>query len=144
MLHHISLYFQLANIIWGEAGESDDHTVPYPNKNEKKIPAIFGVSNKDWNQEGAYVKPIEQTASGAKTLFHGNKQEHGTNLDINEGLSGTGFAAGSWSDLSSSSAVKTNQDSTGTKKILYNFTEIIEYYSLRCGTTIGSSSSVLC
>ena len=89
------------------------------------------------------LSPIEQTASGAKPQFHGNKQEHGTNLDINEGLFGTGFAAGSWSDLSSSAA-KTNQDSTGTKKISYNFTEIIEYYSLRCGTTIGSSSSVLC
>lgn len=102
---------ELANIIWGDAGESDDHTVPYPNENEKKPPATFGVNNKDWNQEVTDVKPTEQTASGAKIQFHGNKQEHSTNLDINEGLPGTGFSMGSWSDLSSSNAAKTNQDS---------------------------------
>ena len=35
--------FQLANIIWGEGGESDDHIVPYPEVNED-------VSNKkEWN-----------------------------------------------------------------------------------------------
>lgn len=140
---HMLFYFQLANIIWGDAGESDDHTVPYPNENEKKPPATFGVNNKDWNQEVTDVKPTEQTASGAKIQFHGNKQEHSTNLDINEGLPGTGFSMGSWSDLSSSNAAKTNQDSMGTK-ISSNFIEIIEYDTSRCGTTARSSGSLLC
>lgn len=127
MFHHVLFYFQLTNIIWGEAGESDDHTVPYPDENDKKKSTIFGGSDKNWNQEVADVKHTEQRASGAKTQFHGSKQEHGTNLDINEGLSGTGFSM--WPDLSLSNAAKTNQDSTGTK-ILYNLIEIIEYYTL--------------
>lgn len=115
VMFYILFYFQLANIIWGEAQESDDHTVPYPNENDKKPPATFGVNNKDWSQEVANVKPTVQTASGIEIQFHGNKQEHCTNLDINEGLAGTGFAMGSWSDLSSSNAAKTNQDSMGTE-----------------------------
>ena len=29
--------FQLANIVWGEAGESDDHIVPYPEAEDPSI-----------------------------------------------------------------------------------------------------------
>ena len=46
--------FQLANIVWGEAGESDDHIVPYPEASEDLN------DKKEWNQEASATKLIEQ------------------------------------------------------------------------------------
>ncbi|KAI4339093.1 hypothetical protein MLD38_024069 [Melastoma candidum] len=59
----------IANIIWGEAGDSGDHIVPYPNTGEedghKKFP----------NQEPLDNKPAEHKLSGAKLHFQGIRPE---------------------------------------------------------------------
>ncbi|KAI4333014.1 hypothetical protein L6164_017871 [Bauhinia variegata] len=114
---------ELANIIWGEAGESDDHIVPYPEATEDLR------NRKEWNQE-AGNKPAEQKKPEAKNDFHGRKLGSSSNLNNSEGISVAGFGANSWPDLSLSSAVKTDQCSLGTD-VSKNSSEISKFSSSR-------------
>ena len=52
------IYFQLTNIIWGEAGETDDHIVPYQGGSEN----CHG--KKEWSQETTTKKSIETKKPG--------------------------------------------------------------------------------
>ncbi|KAF8396236.1 hypothetical protein HHK36_017851 [Tetracentron sinense] len=114
--HHL-----LADLIWDEATESDDHIVPYRKGNEKKSPIIFGDHRKkQWNQESCTVKPANQNTSGNKTDFHGCKLESCFHFDTNEGLSTSGLHMDSWPDLplpyaacSKGSPARNGQDSMG-------------------------------
>lgn len=100
---------ELTNIIWGEAGESEDHIVPYPEGNE------VCRNKRGLNQEAKTTKPTEQKTSGVKVDLYGRKLESSSNYTSNEGIPTSGFEMGSWPDLSSSNAAKPDQDSMGTE-----------------------------
>ncbi|KAK7314219.1 hypothetical protein VNO77_39432 [Canavalia gladiata] len=100
---------ELANILWGEAGESDDHIVPYPEASEDLH------DKKEWNQEAFATKLVEQKRIEAKTNFHRRKLGSSSKLDIIEGQSASESGTNSWPDLSLSSAAKTDQGSLGTE-----------------------------
>lgn len=100
--------FQLANIIWDEGGESDDHIVPFPEASED-------VRNKkEVNQESAVCKLSKLKQPEAKTDFH-EKLGSSSNLDNSGGLPDSGYGETSWHDLSLSSATKIEQGSLGTE-----------------------------
>ncbi|XP_023879320.1 protein LNK2 isoform X1 [Quercus suber] len=114
---------ELANIIWGEADESGDHIVPYPEASED-------YRKKEWTQEAATNKPTEQRTAGAKTHLHGIKLESSSNHETNGEISTSGFSVDSWPHFSLSNAVKAEQDSMGTG-VSNNLTEISTYNSTR-------------
>ncbi|GKU98279.1 hypothetical protein SLEP1_g11301 [Rubroshorea leprosula] len=113
---------ELTNIIWDEAGESDDHIVPFQEGSEDYR------NKKEWSQETANIKPSEQKTRGAKLGVHGGKLESGSNLNIDGGISTPGIGVGSWPDLSLSNVPKTDQDSLGTE-VSNNLAEITKYSS---------------
>uniref|UniRef100_A0A2N9FEZ4 Protein LNK2 n=1 Tax=Fagus sylvatica TaxID=28930 RepID=A0A2N9FEZ4_FAGSY len=94
----------LANIIWGEAAESGDHIVPYPE-------ASGDYRKKKWNQEAATIKPTEQRTAVTEIDFHDRKLESSSNLNTNGEISTSGFGMDSWPHLSLSNAAKSDQDS---------------------------------
>ncbi|XVF24413.1 hypothetical protein REPUB_Repub13aG0125800 [Reevesia pubescens] len=96
---------ELRNIIWGEAGETDDHIVPYQEGSENCH------SKKEWSQETATIKFTEQKIPGDKVDLHGRKLEGSSNFNTNGGIATSGFCMGSWPELSLSNAAKTDQDS---------------------------------
>lgn len=87
---------EFSNILWDEAGGSDDHIVPYQDRSEDYR------NKKEWNQEGVNSKPSEQKAVGG----HGGKLESSST---------SGNGVGSWSNLSLSNAPNAEQDSLGTQ-----------------------------
>ncbi|KAL0464503.1 UNVERIFIED_CONTAM: protein LNK2 [Sesamum latifolium] len=99
----------------GEAGESDDHIVPYPGQIEEKPPVLFGDhSKKETNQQISNVSPVEQK----KPII---KSEHGVELDSSSKYDTSeparGFGMDSWPEgpgPSSSTAAKADQGSLGT------------------------------
>ncbi|XVF82010.1 hypothetical protein PTKIN_Ptkin16aG0008600 [Pterospermum kingtungense] len=96
---------ELTNIIWGEAGEIDDQTVPYQEGSEN----CHG--KKERSRETKITKSTEQNAPGNKVDLHGRKKEVNSSFITNEGTAFSGFGMGSWPELSSSNASKTDQDS---------------------------------
>ena len=103
------LSFQLANIIWGEACESDDHIVPYPEATDDY------QDKKECNQESDTIKSTEQKAPGAKVELHGRAPESSSNFETGEGISTSGFRTDSWPDLSSFE--KSEQHCMGTETL---------------------------
>ncbi|KAH1225567.1 Protein LNK2 [Glycine max] len=96
---------ELANIIWGEGGESVDHIVPYPEVNED-------VSNiKEWNQEAAATKLTKLKRPEAKTDFHERKLGSSSNLDNSGELLTSGYGTNAWPDLSLSTSANIDQGS---------------------------------
>jgi len=114
--------FQLANIVWGEAGESDDHIVPYQEASEDLH------VKKEWNHEASATKLIEQKRREAKTDLHRRKLGSSSKPDVIEGQSASESGANSWPDLSLSSAAKTDQGSLGTE-VSKNLGEISKFIS---------------
>ncbi|KAL2545075.1 dentin sialophosphoprotein-related [Forsythia ovata] len=54
--------------MWGEAGESDDHIVPYPDQIKEKPPILFGdYSKNESNQVISDVTPIEKKKPTIRT-----------------------------------------------------------------------------
>ncbi|KAI5410791.1 hypothetical protein KIW84_056069 [Lathyrus oleraceus] len=98
--------FQLANIIWDEGGESDDHIVPFPERSEDHR------NKKEVNQEPAVCKLTKRKQPETKTDFH-RKPGSSSNLDNSGRLPATGYGESSWSDLSLPSAAKIDQGSLG-------------------------------
>jgi hypothetical protein len=121
----LHLKFQLANIIWGEAAESGDHIVPYPE-------ASGDYRKKKWNQEAATIKPTEQRTAVTEIDFHDRKLESSSNLNTNGEISTSGFGMDSWPHLSLSNAAKSDQDSMGTG-VSNDLTESGKYNSSRGG-----------
>ncbi|XP_058721757.1 protein LNK2-like isoform X1 [Vicia villosa] len=97
---------ELANIIWDEGGESDDHIVPFPERSEDLR------NKKEVNQEPAACKLTKRKQPETKTDFH-SKPGSSSNLDNSGRLLATGYGESSWSDLSLSSAAKIDQGSLG-------------------------------
>ncbi|KAF9686396.1 hypothetical protein SADUNF_Sadunf03G0154200 [Salix dunnii] len=110
---------ELTNIIWGEAGDSDDHIVPYPEAGEDYC------KKKESREEAGTIKSGEQKATGAKVDIDGKKLESISNVDTIEGTSSLGLEMDRWPNLSSSDAAKTEQDSLATS-ISNNLTDITE------------------
>ncbi|XP_051152345.1 protein LNK2 isoform X2 [Andrographis paniculata] len=105
---------ELTNIIWGEAGESDDHIVPYPDQIEEKQPALFGeLSKKETNQQLSNNSPTELKKPLVKSE-PGVEVNEKSKYDISKPA--TGFGVDSWPDgpaPSSSNATKGDLESTG-------------------------------
>ncbi|KAF7824700.1 protein LNK2-like isoform X1 [Senna tora] len=102
-LHFVSN--ELANIIWGEAGVSDDHIVPFP-----EVSADLG-NKKEWNQGAANIKLTEQKRPEVKIDVHCRNLGSTSNLDNSGGVSASGYGTNTWPNLSLSSAVKNDQGS---------------------------------
>ncbi|CAJ1978116.1 unnamed protein product [Sphenostylis stenocarpa] len=100
---------ELANIVWGEADESDDHIVPYPEGSEDLN------DKKKWNQEASASKLIEQKRTEIKTDIHQGTLGSSSKFDTIEGQSASESGTNSWPDLSLSSAAKIDQDSLGAE-----------------------------
>ncbi|MED6124465.1 hypothetical protein PIB30_059122 [Stylosanthes scabra] len=113
----------LANIIWGEAGENDDHIVPYPEGSEDLN------NKKEWNQE-AGTKLNEQKKPEAKTTFHERKIGSSSNHDTGEELPGSGYGKNPWPNLSLSTVDKLDQGSLGTE-VSKNLSELSKLSSSR-------------
>lgn len=110
---------ELENVIWGEAGEGDDHIVPYPGGSEQK-PVFFGVNiKKERNQDSANVKPAEKQKPVANSDLHSCRLKRNSQDDT-RGLSTSGSRMDSWTDLSLSNAAKTDQDSMVTEVSKYD------------------------
>lgn len=104
---------ELANIIWGEAGESDDHIVPYSDASEEKTLVLFrGSKKREWNPDASIIKPSEQNESEAKTDFHGSNLEGTSEYEPN-GLPTSGFGTEPWPDITLSDGTKTDSMGTG-------------------------------
>ncbi|XP_061352881.1 protein LNK2-like isoform X2 [Gastrolobium bilobum] len=117
---------ELANIIWGEEGDNDDHIVPY-------LKASEDLSNKkEWNQEAATTKLNELKRSEAKTDFDERKLGSSSNLNNSGRLSAIGYGTNSWPDLSLSSAAKIDHGSRGTEESKF-FSELSKFSSSRGG-----------
>ncbi|XP_057807826.1 protein LNK2 isoform X3 [Salvia miltiorrhiza] len=105
---------ELTNIIWDEAGESDDHIVPYPDQVEEKPSILFGdPPKKEKNQRISNASPPEVKNSPTRA-------EDGVELDSNcindTGDPETGFDHTSWSDCpdpSLSNVAKAEPDTAG-------------------------------
>ncbi|XP_027343867.1 protein LNK2 isoform X6 [Abrus precatorius] len=112
---------ELANIIWGEGVESDDHIVPYPEVNEDLS------DKKEWNQEVAATKLKRPEA---KSDFHERKLGSSSNLDNSGELPASGYGTNSWPDLSLSSAAKIDKGFLGTE-VSKNLSEHSKFSSSR-------------
>lgn len=112
--------FQLTNIIWGEAGDSDDHIVPYQEGSENY------KDKKERNREDTTFKPTERKTTGPKNDLHDKKLESSSNINSNEASSTSEFGMCSWSDLSN--AAKTDENPLGTE-VSNNIAEITKYNS---------------
>ncbi|XP_008446936.2 protein LNK2 isoform X2 [Cucumis melo] len=96
--------FMLANIIWGEAADSDDHIVPYREAGENYY------DKKEWNQDTLYTKLMEQKSPGDN---HGRKLE--TSPGNEEGTSASNLSNDPVADISLSKPSRIDQDSKGTE-----------------------------
>lgn len=103
----------MTNIIWGEAGESDDHIVPYPDQIEEKPPVLFGhPTKKETNQQTSTISTSEEKNPTIKAELE-------VKLDGNSkyGTSEPANCLDSWSDgpdPSSSNVSKVGQNSMCT------------------------------
>ncbi|XP_027114132.1 protein LNK2-like isoform X1 [Coffea eugenioides] len=119
---------ELSNIIWGEAGEGEDHIVPYPDANEEKPLGSYGdCIKKEKNQEAVDVKTAEQKKPATQSDLHGVKLQCSSQYDTNEDLSAMEFGVDSWPDLSLPGAAKANEDTMEDKAApLDNASEIFQ------------------
>ncbi|XP_042009987.1 protein LNK2-like isoform X2 [Salvia splendens] len=105
---------ELTNIIWGEAGESDDHIVPYPDQVEEKPSILFGdPPKKEKNPHTSNTSPSE--VKNPPTA-HEHEVELDSNCSNDTGDPTTEVDHTSWSDCpnpSSSNVPKAEQDTAG-------------------------------
>lgn len=110
--HSCLCYMQLNNIIWDEAGESDDHIVPYPGQVEEKPSVLFGdTAKKGINQQAINISPVGQKKPTTKSEY---AVEPDSSSKSDTGEPATRVGPGSWPDgpvPSSSNDAKADQDS---------------------------------
>ncbi|CAK7336558.1 unnamed protein product, partial [Dovyalis caffra] len=107
----------LTNIIWGEADDSDDHIVPYPEASEDYC------KKRELSEEAGTIKSNVQKAPGTKVDIDGRKVESSSNFDSSEGTSASVLDMDRWPNLSLSNDAKTDQDSLDTS-MSNNLTDI--------------------
>nr|WRQ20317.1 protein LNK2 [Citrullus colocynthis] len=95
---------ELANIIWGEAADSDDHIVPYREASENYY------DKKEWNQDTVYTKLMEQKSPGTNVDdAHGRKLESSPGNE--EGTSASNLSNDPLADVSLSKPSRIDQNS---------------------------------
>uniref|UniRef100_A0A0A0KV34 Protein LNK2 n=1 Tax=Cucumis sativus TaxID=3659 RepID=A0A0A0KV34_CUCSA len=109
---------ELANIIWGEAADTDDHIVPYREAGENYY------DKKEWNQDTLYTKLMEQKSPG--TDNHGRKLESSPGNE--GGTSASNLSNDPVADISLSKPSRIDQDSKGTE-VSHELTGNREYNS---------------
>lgn len=118
---------QIANIIWGEAGEGDDHIVPFTRGSKGSC------NKKEQNQEAAAKLTGLQTL-GIKHGFDNAKLESSSTID-KEGRISSEVSMDSWPDLSSSSFTKNGQGAS-TTELSNGLSETAKYDSAKGGEDI--------
>ncbi|XP_052193067.1 protein LNK2-like isoform X2 [Diospyros lotus] len=119
---------ELANIVWDEAGDSDDHIVPYPGGCLKKPPGLYpDHTENECNQESANAKPAELRKNVTKSDHLGGKQETSSQYDTGGTCAG-GHSNDSRSNLSQTA--KTDQAPIGNQ-VSTKLNEIAKIHSLR-------------
>ncbi|KAG9443689.1 hypothetical protein H6P81_015029 [Aristolochia fimbriata] len=116
---------EIADIIWGEPGESDDHIVPYPKDHNENTSFSFGDIGKEQCIQDISVisKSGEEKTLGVKNDLPDTKVE-ASPVKTNEELSTSGLGLDSWTDLPAST-VDNNGGSIGTE--LSNFTDMANF-----------------
>ncbi|XP_060217505.1 protein LNK2 isoform X2 [Lycium barbarum] len=127
---HIVGFHWLTDIIWGETGESDDHTVPYPDGSEGKAPAYGDNIKKEWDMEASNIKPTDQKKLTTKADLSNIKQDRSSKRDTGGATITAGYRVDLGADLSLTNATKTNQDSLGAEAS-NNLTEVPKHERLR-------------
>ncbi|CAK9316444.1 unnamed protein product [Citrullus colocynthis] len=95
---------ELANIIWGEAADSDDHIVPYREASENYY------DKKEWNQDTVYTKLMEQKSPGTNVDdAYGRKLESSPSNE--EGTSASNLSNDPLADVSLSKPSRIDQNS---------------------------------
>ncbi|KAK9741939.1 hypothetical protein RND81_03G138500 [Saponaria officinalis] len=98
---------ELANILWGEGREADDHIVPYPEDIENKDLLDYGDNDKkELNQEDANIKGSERSPSTSKLFSDEAKQKK------KDGVFASGTIMDSQLDSPSFATPKTDGNST--------------------------------
>ncbi|GMI80319.1 NIGHT LIGHT-INDUCIBLE AND CLOCK-REGULATED GENE 2 [Hibiscus trionum] len=105
---------ELTNIIWGEAGETDDHIVPYQDGSEN-------CHSKKERSEDTAAKSTEQKTPGDKVDLHRSSAD----LNANGRIATSRFGMDLWPELSLSSAAKTDHDSMASE-VSDNLIEVTE------------------
>ncbi|PKI63010.1 protein LNK2 [Punica granatum] len=111
---------ELANIIWDEAGEGDDHIVPYPEGNNR--------NKKEPNQQGAATKRTGQKTLVTEDGFSDAKLESSSNFDKDGRIASSEVSMDSWPDLSSSNFIKDDQEAL-TAEVSNDVSETAKYDS---------------
>lgn len=114
---------QLTDIIWSDTGQSDDHTVPYPDRSEEEAPAYKDNIKKEWDVEASSFKPTDQKKPTTKTDLSDFKLDGSSKHDTGGATITAGYRGESSADLSLTNATKSNQDSLGAKAS-NNLTEV--------------------
>ncbi|XP_070012740.1 protein LNK2 isoform X3 [Nicotiana tabacum] len=114
---------ELTDIIWSDTGQSDDHTVPYPDRSEEEAPAYKDNIKKEWDVEASSFKPTDQKKPTTKTDLSDFKLDGSSKHDTGGATITAGYRGESSADLSLTNATKSNQDSLGAKAS-NNLTEV--------------------
>ncbi|KAK4372380.1 hypothetical protein RND71_007764 [Anisodus tanguticus] len=121
---------ELTDIIWGETGESDDHTVPYPDGSEQKAPVYGDNIKKEWDVEASNIKPTDQKKPTTKTDLSNIKLDGSSKHDTGGATITAGYRVELGADLSLAHATKSNEDSLGAEAS-NNLTEVPKHECLR-------------
>ncbi|KAG7031936.1 Protein LNK2 [Cucurbita argyrosperma subsp. argyrosperma] len=124
---------KLANIIWGEAADSDDHIVPYREASENYY------DKKEWHQDTVCTKLMEQKSPGTNVDdTHGSKLESSPGNE--EGTSASNLDNDPLADISLSKPCRIDQDSNGTE-VSHELTENSKYNSPRYAAMIKDAQN---
>ncbi|XP_023532742.1 protein LNK2 isoform X2 [Cucurbita pepo subsp. pepo] len=124
---------ELANIIWGEAADSDDHIVPYREASENYY------DKKEWHQDTVCTKLMEQKSPGTNVDdTHGRKLESSPGNE--EGTSASNLDNDPLADISLSKPCRIDQDSNGTE-VSHELTENSKYNSPRYAAMIKDAQN---
>lgn len=104
---------ELANIIWGEGREADDHIVPYPEDIEKKVFSDYGD-----NGQKTLIEEDSKSEAAAKNTSTSKLYLDGSTRNKNDHLSASGAVVDSQLDLPSLTASKTDDSGIATKSQL--------------------------
>ncbi|XP_070012742.1 protein LNK2 isoform X5 [Nicotiana tabacum] len=101
---------ELTDIIWSDTGQSDDHTVPYPDRSEEEAPAYKDNIKKEWDVEASSFKPTDQKKPTTKTDLSDFKLDGSSKHDTGGATITAGYRGESSADLSLTNATKNERN----------------------------------
>ncbi|XP_075094038.1 protein LNK2 isoform X6 [Nicotiana tabacum] len=101
---------ELTDIIWSDTGQSDDHTVPYPDGSEKEAPAYKDNIKKEWDVEASSFKPTDQKKPTTKTDLSNIKLDGSSKHDTGGAAITAGYRVESSADFSLTNATKNERN----------------------------------